>query len=489
MASKHSCLKRVLLVSALIMAFGCGGSRFLGVTREVPLARSTTVIGPTGGSALVGTAGAEVDLAPGSLSKSSAVLLELLPPKSNPYPTLSQRTNLIRIQIEPSSLNESDTPISIALPTDEQPHSGFWQFGVLVAKDELIVPAEASFSILEGTSKVRFTISAKHLRRALSYSPSGTYFQFASIPSVGDQQSLVEWDDYCNMYELLSVQGLGSHWVFADPSLVPDSGTPRYAFVLHGMQNDVNRMTPLASYLKQLRSLGGANSTYYSRVFGIDYQWKDSIKVNGNRFAAIITTLRESVPGCTIDVFGHSMGGLVARWAIEKSEPSSGGGSGLQVDRLFTLGTPHTGVPIKIAQLAMILNFQGVADLTRNGPFITDLNQSSPAFRPRSYISFRGDNHDYFGFLGKLVHRFYESYAQSYPDALPCDGIVDRSSSQPGLLYSRALSVYLPIPQHYNHTDMGGQLSGDSLNLNTGPFAGQIRSFILEIGEGGIDIR
>ena len=55
-----------------------------------------------------------------------------------------------------------------------------------------------------------------------------------------------------------------------------------------------------------------------------------------------------------VDVVGHSMGGLVARWFLDKTLASSGEGEYLidPVHKLITVGTPHDGSELANALLS-----------------------------------------------------------------------------------------------------------------------------------------
>lgn len=68
--------------------------------------------------------------------------------------------------------------------------------------------------------------------------------------------------------------------------------------------------------------------------------------------------------GSDVDVVAHSMGGLDARWCIEK------GGGAQYVDDLVTLGTPHQGTDA--AHLGFFT--EGGRDMIPGSPFLTELN-------------------------------------------------------------------------------------------------------------------
>lgn len=69
--------------------------------------------------------------------------------------------------------------------------------------------------------------------------------------------------------------------------------------------------------------------------------WGD-IRHNGKKLARLVSSLRFESDFDEIAVLGHSMGGLVARYAdIELTKSGETG-----IDAVVTIGTPHQGVPL-----------------------------------------------------------------------------------------------------------------------------------------------
>jgi hypothetical protein len=112
----------------------------------------------------------------------------------------------------------------------------------------------------------------------------------------------------------------------------PSAGAPgpgHVAVVVHGFfsSSTDQGLMPLAN---QLQARG------YS-VWLADYNWRAPIDSTGQGLANAIETLSGTV-GTQVDVFAHSMGGLVARSATELH------GADAHVANLVTMGTPHTGL-------------------------------------------------------------------------------------------------------------------------------------------------
>lgn len=68
--------------------------------------------------------------------------------------------------------------------------------------------------------------------------------------------------------------------------------------------------------------------------------------------------------GGKVDIIAHSMGGLIARWAIEKK------GYAKYVDDLITLGTPHQGNYVSY----LLIFTSGGRDMVPRSPLLRKLN-------------------------------------------------------------------------------------------------------------------
>jgi pimeloyl-ACP methyl ester carboxylesterase len=111
------------------------------------------------------------------------------------------------------------------------------------------------------------------------------------------------------------------------------SGANRIALFVHGIIGDTREM---ASSLKRA---GAADR--YDLVLTFDYEnLQDPISVTARGLKDRLATVGlGDGHGKTLDVFAHSMGGLVSRWFVERE------GGNQVVDRLVMLGTPNEGSP------------------------------------------------------------------------------------------------------------------------------------------------
>lgn len=110
--------------------------------------------------------------------------------------------------------------------------------------------------------------------------------------------------------------------------------------------------TPVKGYdklLARLRSLGYTEQT--GNLLPVPYDWRLSNRYNARRLTKIVEPALErwrtksKQPTAQLTFVCHSMGGLIARWYIEKE-----GGAG-HTHKLITLGTPYRGAAKALDQL------------------------------------------------------------------------------------------------------------------------------------------
>ena len=89
-------------------------------------------------------------------------------------------------------------------------------------------------------------------------------------------------------------------------------------------------------FLYAIKQSGGFNN--YSKILTFGYNSALHIKTNGELLAQELKKINKG--NKNIDIVAHSMGGLVARVAIEKN------GCDKYVRKFITLGTPHKGSPL-----------------------------------------------------------------------------------------------------------------------------------------------
>ena len=82
------------------------------------------------------------------------------------------------------------------------------------------------------------------------------------------------------------------------------------------------------------------------------YDWRIDIRASAVAFSAALRNLVGEVgPGARISLLAHSMGGLVARYAMEVADAALGDTAWrARIGLLATLGTPHRGAPVALVR-------------------------------------------------------------------------------------------------------------------------------------------
>src|SRR6185436_3535506 len=123
----------------------------------------------------------------------------------------------------------------------------------------------------------------------------------------------------------------------------------------------------MAYYLSHMKLDDG--QPVYDQVWGIDHDWEGDIGARGDQLAEFINA-KLSGSGDKADIFAHSQGTLVTRYALE----ISGGNPATKVDRAFLVAPMNEGIPITMDDGARLLGsfigfgYKGVKEMLRS-PF------------------------------------------------------------------------------------------------------------------------
>ncbi|HEV8322011.1 MAG TPA: alpha/beta fold hydrolase [Myxococcota bacterium] len=194
----------------------------------------------------------------------------------------------------------------------------------------------------------------------------------------------------------------------AGPAPVPDDGRRPVVFV-HGLGGHPGDFWPMRGYFR----LTGRRRTYAVALPG-----GAPLEALGEQLATFVAAVAacNALPdGARIDVVAHSMGGLVARLALEDAAAAA------RVATLVTLGTPHAGTHLArwadtehtralrpgspvVARLARQLPWAGPPALPRLVSFWSD---ADPLLLPASSARVEGANNvelPGFTHVGYLLH-------------------------------------------------------------------------------------
>jgi hypothetical protein len=220
----------------------------------------------------------------------------------------------------------------------------------------------------------------------------------------------------------------------------------RVALCVHGLATTLEDLNALASYLATY-TRPGESQPYYDVIIGFEYTSNVPLAEIG---AAMAGRVAGSIGGvAALDVYAHSMGTVVSRYAIEiggtspRLGPLSGGG------HYVSLGGPHVGIPFgNISALQTLLTIFGfsakpcILDLLTDGEggdpetsFLSTLNPGTdgPDRATAAYYSLSAD--DYAAErppVGHIVNYLYELSVP--PDGVVNDGLVAEYSSQSPVL-------------------------------------------------------
>lgn len=132
----------------------------------------------------------------------------------------------------------------------------------------------------------------------------------------------------------------------------PEARGGRWVVFVHGLDSDAAHRE---DYLEDLRERGFAVGTFA-------YRNDASIAEAGGKLAAELSTLAEDHPGVRVSLVTWSMGGLVARYALETPDLDPG-----NVDRLIMVGPPNHGS--QLARFAFALDVaEHLGNLDGGGP-------------------------------------------------------------------------------------------------------------------------
>lgn len=150
---------------------------------------------------------------------------------------------------------------------------------------------------------------------------------------------------------------------------VEAAGTP--ILLIHGLVDNRSIFTVLR---RNLRRRG------FGRVWTTNYQvWTSDVRVAARRLGETVEAVCEQTGYDRIHVIGHSMGGLLARYYVQRL------GGDARVHTLVTLGTPHHGT-----RVARLLPRGVCRQLTPDSDIVRELAAPAPGCRTR-FLSFWSD--------------------------------------------------------------------------------------------------
>ncbi|MFZ1461167.1 MAG: hypothetical protein WAU38_10275 [Ignavibacteria bacterium] len=192
-------------------------------------------------------------------------------------------------------------------------------------------------------------------------------------------------------------------YLFKTIFTTPTPTGPPVIFV-HGM------MATIAEWDSLFLALGSGFKSQHN-VYAYQYNWQDSIMINGRILKDSVTAKGLINP----IIVAHSMGGLVSRAYI-----ANGG----QITKLVTLGTPHLGTPLAtILAVKPQLNTPGPQDMKDDGHFITSMKINPLDLANRNkYYCIAGEMGGHFETTYPFNWEWNEPYYFSVSNGVVCTG-------------------------------------------------------------------
>lgn len=289
----------------------------------------------------------------------------------------------------------------ITLGEDEKAYIGYEQDGLWIAVSSTVSGCKISGDIAMpapgAVNGLRIRSGDQTIRKIAVYKYAIRYF-------IGDPPMTTYRFD-------------GANWV-EDSGNWKELELKRVALMVHGIDfGSREDMKPLASHLW--------NGYRYDAIYAVEYIEGWGIRKLGETLAAKI---KSKVKAGTIDIYAHSMGGLVARGAIELYDAAN------KVNMLVTMSTPHDGTTESF--LATILSnavyglgyepeYMNLIHWPLN-PFLNDLNarpgKNNCHYRAIVGVEARGGSVYWTWFFSYLMQQPHDGMAEAFSSGFNLTG-------------------------------------------------------------------
>lgn len=451
---------KVFIVSSLAALLavglaGCGGGSRLVLPTGVVFSQSRT-LGPAGGSIHSPRDGVRLTAGPNALLGPTNVKVEVYATQFGLVGSDGWvvHTQGVKLYIDPESVRAGrSVVIEMPYPAPHDPEGTMLavqnRFGEVYALESRLSP--------DGTY-VSANLDAQRLR-----------FLQTSNPGTGAQEELIVFTASRSATRAIpplqtAVYGFSNGQFQGSP---PDLTGKKVAIVVHGIDSSLSDLQTLGQFLAGYR-LPGETTPYYDAVIGFQYSSNNPLANIGAACASMLAPLIRVADQA--DLFAHSMGNLVSRYAMET--PSLGSNRlGQWIHHFVGLGGPHAGVPFANIPFMQTLtwifggdSYYCIKDLATHGEggapltdFLTDLNTTTqgPDYDTASYFTLSGSDYKdlYKGIIpeGEIINGLY---TLSVGSGTVNDGLVAEYSAQSGVLALQS-SIWQPGPTlPIDHTEL-----------------------------------
>ena len=471
---------------------GCGGGGTTSNSRGSTLGSASATIGPTGGTlALKIPSGETLTIPAGALVKPTTVSISAasvsIPLKGSGF---TQASHSITLHLPPDAISpQADITLSAKYSgaIDTSDPSSFvvvMSNGTIVTQTltnltatpqlELnqnshtfvahltpvaVSPINKQHTLAIGSDLAIYELIV-HTPSAAELNPKIRTFLFRSEAATLAQARQADQRDQSDAIS-------GECWTPLDQSMITDGSRKRVAILVHGINNRINNMSALAYYLAHLTDVSG--KAVYDQVWGIDHDWEGSIAPRGDQLAQFINS-KLGNRLTTADLFGHSQGTLVTRYALE----ISGGNCKTHVSRVYLFAPMNKGIPVGLAN-----EFRAIGSIVGFGYIGVKemLREPDEWYKKYWYLLDRLINDGgqgvvpYFVFTGGNPSSYHYGALTLWYGSSDHDGIVPWDSSKyipPS--HSNVWTEY-PSSQYssdfiLNHSEVVGRFENSSANLN-----------------------
>ena len=239
----------------------------------------------------------------------------------------------------------------------------------------------------------------------------------------------------------------------------------RVVVIVHGIFVHLPAITALANAIAGVKGADGRLK--YDVVLGFEYTSNSPLAAIGAALADAVGPLIQNA--AVVDVIAHSMGNLVARYAIET--PGLNNRLGAKVRYFLGLAGPHSGLPFGDLHLLQTLALSlpidimyCIADMLTDGPdgaphtdFLKNLNATRDpgSVYNAKYLSIVANHYQTYqpGIFAILIHDLYDLSAASAPAYTVEDGLVAVYSANSSVLQVKD-PTWVPGPVYPNcHSD------------------------------------